>query len=120
MVPKKISFVSFATLAVASFCVFLLHHPQLEDYHHLLTFHEAFQNQSSVSVEKRLAEQVTDQRDLCDDYDGILFISRVIRGAGAGTVFFQSIVSSLLYAERYKYVCMNVDSRNQGDYLHNY
>lgn len=37
----------------------------------------------------------------CNDFDGILFVSRVMRKAGAGTLFFQSLVDSLLYAEKY-------------------
>ena len=39
--------------------------------------------------------------NICDGYDGIMWISRVIRKAGAGTLFFQSIVDSLIYAEKY-------------------
>jgi len=39
--------------------------------------------------------------DFCAEADGILLISRVIRKAGAGTMFFQSLVDSLIYAEHY-------------------
>lgn len=41
------------------------------------------------------------KENVCDGYDGIMWISRVIRKAGAGTLFFQSIVDSLIYAEKY-------------------
>jgi hypothetical protein len=41
------------------------------------------------------------QGHLCDGYDGILFISHVLATAGAGTLFFLSLVDSLLYAEKY-------------------
>ena len=54
----------------------------------------------------------------CANADGILFISRVIRKAGAGTMFFQSIVDSLLYAEKYNlvpYIWIN-DDENQPCY----
>jgi hypothetical protein len=62
----------------------------------------------------------SDYYDACDcaDADGILFISRVIRKAGAGTMFFQSIVDSLLYAEKYNlvpYIWIN-DDENQPCY----
>eukprot|EP00563_Minutocellus_polymorphus_P009657 CAMPEP_0181023626 /NCGR_PEP_ID=MMETSP1070-20121207/2145_1 /TAXON_ID=265543 /ORGANISM="Minutocellus polymorphus, Strain NH13" /LENGTH=975 /DNA_ID=CAMNT_0023100641 /DNA_START=98 /DNA_END=3025 /DNA_ORIENTATION=- len=40
-------------------------------------------------------------QNICDGYDGIMWVSRVIRKAGAGTLFFQSIVDSLVYAEKY-------------------
>jgi hypothetical protein len=56
----------------------------------------------------------------CAKADGILFISRVIRKAGAGTMFFQSIVDSLLYAEKYNlvpYIWIN-DDENQPCYDH--
>jgi hypothetical protein len=48
----------------------------------------------------------------CEDVDGILLISRVIRKAGAGTMFFQSLVDSLLYADKYNllpYIWINDD-----------
>lgn len=55
---------------------------------------------------------------LCEAYDGILFISRVIRKAGAGTMFFQSLVDSLIYADKYNlypYLWIN-DDENEPCY----
>ena len=49
----------------------------------------------------RSGQPLKNSGGLCKGYDGILFISRVIRKAGAGTLFFQSLVDSLLYAEKY-------------------
>jgi hypothetical protein len=51
----------------------------------------------SLSSRKGLQRETA----LCEGYDGILFISHVFRRAGAGTLFFQSIVDSLIYAEKY-------------------
>ena len=54
----------------------------------------------------------------CRDMDGILFISRVIRKAGLGTMLFQSIVDSLLYAKKYNllpFIWIN-DDENQPCY----
>jgi hypothetical protein len=54
----------------------------------------------------------------CEDVDGILFISRVIRKAGAGTMFYQSLVDSLLFAQKYNllpFIWIN-DDENQPCY----
>jgi hypothetical protein len=72
------------------------------------SFGESNEEQSNT-----LTYPVLQQRQaLCQDYDGILFISRVIRKAGAGTMLFQSLVDSLLYAEKYNllpYLWINDD-----------
>ena len=55
---------------------------------------------------------------LCEGYDGILFISHVIKTAGAGTLFFMSLVDAILYAEKYNlYPFLHVnDAKNRPCY----
>jgi len=62
--------------------------------------------------------QQKQQEQLCKGYDGILFISHVIRTAGAGTLFFMSLVDALLYAEHYNlYPFLHInDDRNKPCY----
>lgn len=41
------------------------------------------------------------KENVCDEYQGILFIDRALPKAGAGTLFFQSLVDSLIYSDKY-------------------
>ena len=75
-------------------------------------------NQQEEEEEDTEEQDTNDSSSLCNGYDGILFISHVIRKAGAGTLFFQSLVDSLLYAELYNlypFLWVN-DDKNQPCY----
>ena len=53
-------------------------------------------------LEMRLQQQQnSNKKSLCDGYDGILYISKGSRKADAATLFFQSMVDLLLYADLY-------------------
>lgn len=58
------------------------------------------------------------QEQQCQGYDGILFISHVIKTAGAGTLFFMSLVDAILYAEHYNlYPFLHInDDKNRPCY----
>ena len=62
---------------------------------------EADLSLQEAGIVSRLSNNRGKEENICDGYDGIMWISRVIRKAGAGTMFFQSIVDSLIYAEKY-------------------
>ena len=62
---------------------------------------EAELSLQEAATVSRLSNNRDKEGNTCDGFDGIMWVSRVIRKAGAGTMFFQSIVDSLIYAEKY-------------------
>jgi len=112
------------TFLVVFYCIGRVHQRAigLESFKRSISFQQPHFPSTDLlqdSSDKQLTlTQPQEENQLCEGYDGILFISHVLATAGAGTLFFLSLVDSLLYAEEYNlypYIHINND-RNKPCY----